>query len=104
VDRLVPACVALRVVLGLTLQRSVQFNLDRELRGILGMIPLVLAQVRRLPQRLAEQELAVDHLEGGLRVVPQGREVTEITGGRDALADRPAFALVDPQRGRQPRG
>ena len=81
-----------------------QLDLDRQPPRILGMIPLVLAQVRHLPPFLAEQELAVDHLDGGLRVVAQGGEVAEIVGGPDALADRPALALVDPQRGRQPRG
>ena len=80
-----------------------QLDLDRQLRGIVGMIPLVLLQRRRLPQLLAEQELAVDQLDGGLRVVPQRREFAEVLGRRHALADRPALALVDPQHRRQPR-
>src|SRR5262249_9198471 len=43
-------------------------------------------------------------LDGGFGIVPQRGEIAEVVGGKHALADGPALALVDPKRRRQPRG
>ncbi len=75
-------------------QGATEVDLTLEPRREPGETPAELRGVRRLTQRLAEGELAVNDGEGGLIVVMERRMKAEISLGRDALAREPALGLV----------
>ncbi len=67
--RLLPVRSPRSAVVGLVLQCPMQLDLDCQPRGKVGMIALIVFQRRCFAQLLAEQELAVDQLDGGLKIV-----------------------------------
>src|SRR5204862_4109935 len=65
--------------------------------GQLGEARLVLRQPRVLAGPGAQDHLVVDHLQGGVRVVPQARVPGEELLRGDGRARAPAAALLVPQ-------
>ena len=60
------------------LQRAVELDLEGQALRLLGKIPAIVIQGRRLPELLPEQPLPVDQLQGGLMIAPDRREFSEV--------------------------
>jgi hypothetical protein len=79
----------------------VQGDLVAQRLGVLGEAAAVLVHVGALAEALAEEELAVDQVEGGLGAGGDGGVAAQVLLRRHPLARLPAPPLVRPQHGRQ---
>ena len=89
---------------GLPCHGAVQSDLLLKHVGVLRETAAELLRVRPLAAALAQQKLAVDQIDRGLRVGPQSGVAAQVILGGDALAGLPALPLIDAQHHRQQAG